>query len=121
MYGWHQDISYLIYPSFGLIGFVGLGIIPLCVELGIELCYEPGRQIEGAVNAVVQTSINIGSAISLYSFDPGNLGIRDRNAIFLWAGVVSCSLLCMLRIKPDYRRLEHESKLQARAAAALTA
>ena len=107
-YGWHQDISYLIYPSFGLIGFVGLGIIPLCVELGIELCYEPGHQIEGAVNAVVQTSINIGSAISLYAFDPGNLGLADRDAIFMWAAIVACSLLCMTRIEPDYRRLAFE-------------
>ena len=109
-YGWHQDISYLIYSSFALIGFVGLGIIPLCVELGIELCYEPGRQTEGAVNAVVQTSINVGSAISLYAFDPGNLGFADRDAIFMWAGIVTCSLLCMTRIKADYRRLAFEQK-----------
>eukprot|EP00940_MAST-03C_sp_MAST-3C-sp2_P001060 g1060.t1 len=109
-YGWNQNIAPIVYPAFAVIGSVGLGLIPLCVELGIELSFDPGQRLEGAVNAVVQTSINLGSMLSLYAFDPGNLGIADKNAIFLWYGIIAGALCCMLRIKPEYKRLEHEKQ-----------
>ena len=111
-YGWHRNIAEIIYPAYAVIGFVGLGLIPLCVELGIELSFDPAIRLEGAVNAVIQTSINLGSMISLYAFDPGNLGIADKNAIFLWYAIVALSLCCILRVEPDYRRLAFERRAE---------
>ena len=112
--GWNRDFPGLVYPSFAVIGSVGLGLIPLCVELGIELTFDPTTHLEGAVNAVVQSSINIGSMISLYAFDPGNLGIASKDAIFLWYAIISLALCCMLQIQPDYRRLAYERRHERR-------
>lgn len=112
-YAWNRDVSYLIYPSFALIGLVGLALIPLCVELGIELTFDPTSRLEGAVNAVVQTSINFGSCATLYALDPDNLSLAHRDVIFVWFGVVAVSMACFTRISPEYRRLAHERKTQA--------
>ena len=71
-------------------GLFGLGLLPLAVDLGVELCYESVAGFEGTVNGIVQAaSVGWGLA-SIYATEPSTIHmlVPTHYLILLWTGML---------------------------------
>eukprot|EP00966_Prymnesium_polylepis_P295606 6826756-Prymnesium_polylepis.1 len=109
--GWYCDLPGLVWPGLCIVGFFGVGLLPLAVDLGVELCYEGHAGFEGTVNGVVTASTTAWGLGCIYLTEPSTIGklVRKKDLIFVWAGFyVLGGVLLLSANRGELRRLAAE-------------
>jgi len=97
-----------IYIGMGSMGFFGIPLFPLAIELGIELSYIPNLHQEGIVNGLIQNTQNIFGVLITICTTPAISGLSSKQVPVIWSLLMFSGLYLMATVEPDYRRLHRE-------------
>ena len=109
--GWYCNLQGLIWPGLCVVGFFGVGLLPLAVDLGVELCYEPSHGFEGTVNGIITASTTAWGLGSIYLTEPSTISkvVPTKDLIFVWCCMfVVGGLLVLSANRGELRRLAAE-------------
>jgi hypothetical protein len=109
--GWYANVPGLVWPGLAVVGWFGVALLPLAVEMGIELCYEPEPGFEATVNGAVLASTVGWGLMCIYVTEPSTIGklVPSTDLIFLWTAMFLVGgLLFLSGSRGEMKRLAAE-------------
>ena len=110
MLAWHFDVAPLVFVGVAFVGLFGFGTLPLSIEYGIEVTFDPRcPSMAATVSGIVQASTNIFGMIITIATTPGNIPGSDSKSIPLaWMTILILGGILLCSAPPTYKRLDHE-------------
>ena len=115
----------MIYTGLALEGLVGFGLLPLCVEYGIQIIAEAREQheiqlatemirvkrrnVNATIGGIVTNATNILGVVIIYFTTPGNIpGLNNQDIPFVWLAIMMVGGVFFLSLPRTRLRKEEE-------------
>jgi hypothetical protein len=119
---WQFSQQALLYAATSLVAASTFAVMPVSLEIAVELTYHSGVELEGAINswiAVIGSSVF--NSITIYVADPNILGVPLVYTGWLWLGFVLLGAAVLVPVEGRLHRTEDEGRRRALAEGALAA
>jgi hypothetical protein len=117
---WQYSQQALLYASTSLVAASTFAVMPVSLEIAVELTYHSGVELEGAINswiAVIGSSVF--NSVTIYVADPNILGVPLVYTGWLWLGFVLLGAAVLVPVEGRLHRTEDEGRRRAMAEGAL--
>ena len=113
---WQFSQQALLYASTSLVAASTFAVMPVSLEIAVELTYHSGVELEGAINSWIAV---IGSAVfnsvTIYVADPNILGVPLVYTGWLWLAFVLLGAAVLVPVEGRLHRTEDEGRRRALA------
>ena len=73
---WQYSLEALLYASTSLVAATTFAVMPVALEVAVELTYGHGVELEGAINSwIAVIGSSIWNSVTIYVADPNMLGV----------------------------------------------
>ncbi len=113
---WQFSQQALLYASTSLVAASTFAVMPVSLEIAVELTYHSGVELEGAINswiAVIGSSVF--NSLTIYAADPNILRVPLVYTGWLWLGFVLLGAAVLVPVEGRLHRTEDEGRRRALA------
>ena len=113
---WQFSQQALLYASTSLVAASTFAVMPVSLEIAVELTYHSGVELEGAINswiAVIGSSVF--NSVTIYAADPNILHVPLVYTGWLWLGFVLLGAAVLVPVEGRLHRTEDEGRRRALA------
>ena len=113
---WQFSQQALLYASTSLVAASTFAVMPVSLEIAVELTYHSGVELEGAINswiAVIGSSVF--NSVTIYAADPNILGVPLVYTGWLWLAFVLLGAAVLVPVEGRLHRTEDEGRRRALA------
>ena len=113
---WQFSQQALLYASTSLVAASTFAVMPVSLEIAVELTYHSGVELEGAINswiAVIGSSVF--NSVTIYVADPNILGVPLVYTGWLWLAFVLLGAAVLVPVEGRLHRTEDEGRRRALA------
>lgn len=111
---WQFSIEALLYASTSLVSAATFAVMPVALEVAVELTYGHGLELEGAINSwIAVIGSSIWNSVTIYVADPALLGIPLVYTGWLWLGYALLGVAMLVPVDGRLHRMEDEMRKRA--------
>jgi hypothetical protein len=113
-FAWQFSQQALLYASTSLVAACTFAVMPVSLEIALELTYHSGVSLEGAINSwIAVIGCSVWNSITIYAADPVLLGIPLRFTGWLWLAFVLVGAAVLVPVEGRLHRSEEEARRKA--------
>lgn len=111
---WQFSIEALLYASTSLVAAATFAVMPVALEVAVELTYGHGLELEGAINSwIAVIGSSIWNSITIYVADPSLLNIPLIYTGWLWLAYALLGVAMLIPVDGRLHRMEDEQRKRA--------
>jgi hypothetical protein len=117
---WQFSQQALLYASTSLVAASTFAVMPVSLEIAVELTYHSGVELEGAINSwIAVIGSSTWNSITIYAADPNILNVPLVYTGWLWLAFVVAGAAVLVPVEGRLHRTEDEGRRRALAEGAL--
>lgn len=111
---WQYSLEALLYASTSLVAATTFAVMPVALEVAVELTYGHGVELEGAINSwIAVIGSSIWNSVTIYVADPNMLGVPLMYTGWLWLAYAMVGVVMLVPVEGRLHRMEEEMRKRA--------
>jgi len=116
---WQFGLQALLYASASLVAASTFAVMPVSLEICVELTYHAGEELEGAINSwIAVIGSSVWNSVTIYVADPNLLHVPLRYTGWLWLAFIVLGAAVLVPVEGRLHRTEEEASRRQKSAAA---
>ena len=108
---WQFSQEALLYASVAIVAVCTFAVMPVSLEIAVELTYHSGVELEGAINSwIAVIGSSVWNSVTIYAADPNILGVPLIYTGWLWLGFVLVGAAVLVPVEGRLHRTEEEGR-----------
>jgi hypothetical protein len=111
---WQFSMQAMLYAATSLVAACTFAVMPVALEIAVELTYHSGVELEGAINSwIAVIGSSVWNSITIYAADPNILGVPLQYTGWMWLGYVTVGAAVLVPVEGRLHRTEEEGRRRA--------
>jgi hypothetical protein len=108
---WQFSQEALLYASVAIVAACTFAVMPVSLEIAVELTYHSGVELEGAINSwIAVIGSSVWNSVTIYAADPNILRVPLIYTGWLWLGFVCVGAAVLVPVEGRLHRTEEEGR-----------